>query len=74
MKRRLALFHSTRAVIRAERLCREHRVSCRVIPVPRQISSECGMSIEYEADDEGALRKLCDEAGIDVSFTAWEKE
>jgi hypothetical protein len=72
MKRYLALYRTTRSVIRAERLCRSHGIVCRIIPVPRSISSECGMSIEYEPSDRERLEKVCREGDIVVDFTEWE--
>ncbi len=48
----LLIFKTTRAVIRAEKALRMSGRTCRIIPVPRSISKECGMGIEI--DDECA--------------------
>lgn len=42
----LFLFQSTHDVILAERAIRTRKIPCRVIPVPRSISSQCGMALE----------------------------
>ncbi|WP_211825581.1 DUF3343 domain-containing protein [Kistimonas asteriae] len=46
MKRQFLLFENTRAVIQAEAQLKAAAVACRVMPVPRAISSECGMCLE----------------------------
>ena len=63
----LFLFQTTRDVIKAERLCNRHRLQCRIIPVPRHISSECGMSIETDESVVGEVEKLMKENGIVTS-------
>ncbi|MBU0765403.1 MAG: DUF3343 domain-containing protein [Bacteroidetes bacterium] len=45
----LFLFESTYTVIKAEKIFRDNNIKCRIIPVPRSISPDCGMAIEiYE--------------------------
>jgi len=66
MSRLLLLFDSTRAVIRAEKLCRQHQIPCQIIPVPRKISSECGMSIEISASFLEEVRDFLEENGLIV--------
>ena len=53
MTRQFLLFENTRAVIQAESQLKAAAVECRVMPVPRAISSECGMCLElmnYDSD------------------------
>ena len=68
MSRLLLLFDATRAVIRAEKLCRQQGVSCEIIPVPKKISPQCGMSIEIRGADRDRVAALLDEAGIPVTW------
>jgi hypothetical protein len=58
MSRLLVLFQSTHAVIKAERLCIAGNIPCKVIAVPRRISSECGISIELKEEQEAEVRKI----------------
>jgi hypothetical protein len=58
MSRLLVLFQSTHSVIKAERLCIAEKISCTVIAVPRQISSECGISLELKEEQEEAVTEL----------------
>ena len=48
----LFLFKSTHAVINAEKLLRSKKIQFKVIPVPRAISSQCGMAIESGDKDK----------------------
>ena len=66
------VFQSTRAVITAEKLCREARLPCRVLPVPRSVSPRCGMALEMEASLEKRARELFKGAGLVIS--AFDKD
>lgn len=62
------LFHSTFAVINAEKICRIQRIPARVVPVPREISSDCGMSLVIEDADRDVLAAALDQANIEHHF------
>jgi hypothetical protein len=67
MSRTLALFESTHAVIKAERLCAERGLRCRTIAVPRAISSNCGIALEIATEALPDLASLLLENNL--SFT-----
>ena len=53
------LVHSTSHAIRGEKLLQKADVPHKLIPVPRQLSSDCGICIRVEREDaEAALRAL----------------
>ncbi len=64
----LFLFESTHAVIAAEKRCGDAGISCAVIPVPRSISSQCGLCIEAAAADRERVSALLREGGIVFSI------
>ena len=68
MKILLALFQSTRAVIKAERLCEQNNIRCKVIPVPRDLSSECGMALEIPDEDIARAQEVFAREGLKVKF------
>jgi ribosomal protein L7Ae-like RNA K-turn-binding protein len=39
-------FASTRHAITADRLCNDNGIDYRIIPVPKDISAQCGMAVE----------------------------
>jgi hypothetical protein len=45
-------------VILAEKAIRQQGIHRRVIPVPRSISSQCGMALEIAADDKEQVIEL----------------
>ena len=58
MNHLIALFHSTRGVIRGQKICQQNEVSCKVIPVPREFSSECGMALDIDPSMESVAKEL----------------
>jgi hypothetical protein len=55
----VVLVRSVSHALRSEKLLQRAGVSCKLIPVPRHLSSDCGVSVRIEtADLEQALRAL----------------
>ena len=62
----IATFHSTHSVLKAEKLLKEGGVAeVRLVPVPSQVSSDCGVTVRFAAADlaraAGLLRPLADD-------------
>ena len=57
-------FHTTADAIMMERLCKAGSVPGRLIPVPREISSGCGLAWCSEPDEEDRLKVIMKQAGI----------
>jgi len=51
----LILFNTIHDVLRAEKILTEHAVQLELIPVPRSLSSDCGMSIALNGDIETVI-------------------
>jgi hypothetical protein len=68
MKKVIAVFESTRTAINAEKLCMMNAVSCQVIPVPRDISSDCGIALEVDEGDREAVEKIFGQEKLKVKF------
>jgi len=47
----ILLYDSIHDVMRAEKTMQARSVWCDLIPTPRQLSSECGMSLEIRGSD-----------------------
>jgi hypothetical protein len=63
-----AVFGSTREAIVAERLARQRSIDCQVIPVPREISADCGIALVLAAPDRQALESLLASHNIKAVF------
>jgi hypothetical protein len=53
----VVLFHSTSGALRAEKLLKKERIAYKIIPVPRHLSSDCGVCIRFSSQDESLVRK-----------------
>lgn len=60
------LVYSSAYAIRAEKLFRKADIQCKMIPVPRHLSSDCGVCVRiFQADRDAAL-KVLEAAGLPV--------
>jgi len=46
----VAIFHSIHRVMKAEKLLKQQRVEMLLIPVPRQLTSDCGLAIRLRPE------------------------
>jgi len=53
----VVLVHGTSHAIRAEHLLQRAGIACKLIPVPRHLSSNCGTCVRIEREDIGSVRK-----------------
>ena len=60
------LVHSTSHAMRAEKLLQKAGIICKLIPVPRHISSNCGVCVRVERPDREAARKALEPAGVEI--------
>lgn len=60
------LVHSTSHAIRAEKVLRTAGIPCKMIPVPRHISSDCGVCVRVGRSDAEAARKALEAAGLEI--------
>ena len=57
----VVLFHSTAHAIRAEKVLVGAGLSIKMIPTPRQLSSDCGMALRFDrAVEEQVARTLAE--------------
>jgi hypothetical protein len=63
----VALFHTTSAVMRAEKVLQNGGVTVKLIPTPREFSSDCGMAVRFDLGDDQRVRALLQEANLEAS-------
>lgn len=63
---KIAVFRTTRAVIKADAACKEAGIEVRVVTVPPAISSECGMCLQIAEPLLGNFIKLMDSLSIEM--------
>ena len=54
----VVLFHSTSGALRAEKFLKKEGIAYKIIPVPRHLSSDCGVCIRFSSQDESLVRKV----------------
>lgn len=60
-------FHTTAAAMAAEQLCRKQSLPGRLIPVPRRITSDCGIAWSAPPELESTLREQFQRAGLETA-------
>ena len=55
---------STHDVTKAESRLRKANLWCDMIPMPREIASECGMALMFDAAEVDAVVSLCRSASV----------
>jgi hypothetical protein len=55
------LFHTTSSVMRTEKLLLKAGLKIKLVPTPREFSSDCGISIRFEWDKADSVKPLLEE-------------
>ena len=68
----VVLFHSTSGAIRAEKLAKKADLKVKLIPVPRHLSSDCGVCLRFESVDVESLQAILDASRVEFEeICAW---
>ena len=68
--RSVVLVYSTSHALRLEGLLKEVKTPCRLIPVPRHLSSDCGVCVRFDDAHRGAIDRVIEESGIEIQAIA----
>lgn len=60
----VVLFPSVSHCMRGESLLQAAGVRCKLIPIPRELSSDCGVALRFEWPDRERIEALFREAGL----------
>ena len=63
----VAIFFSIHYVLKAEQLLKSGGIALDVVPVPREISGDCGMAITFAPAQLAAVQSILAAAGIDIA-------
>jgi hypothetical protein len=63
----VVLVHTTSAAMRSEKTLLQAGLSVKLIPTPRQFSSDCGLAVRFAWEQADAVRALLSAARVDVS-------
>ncbi len=62
----VVLFHTNSAALRAEKTLLQHGLAIKMIPTPREFSSDCGVSLRFEWGEEARVRQLLESARVEI--------
>lgn len=60
------LVYSTSYALRAEKLLDQAGIHSKLIPVPRQLSSDCGVCVRVAREERGAAVEVLKRAGVET--------
>jgi len=61
----VVIFHTTSSVMQAEKALLKAGVSIKLIPTPRQFSSDCGISVRFEWLHRERVQTILEDSGIE---------
>lgn len=62
----VVLLHSVSGALRAEKLLKAENVSIKIIPVPRHLSSDCGVCVRFERQDQQKIEEILARTNLEV--------
>ncbi len=63
----VVLFHTTSSAIRAEKVLKEAGLAVKLIPTPRQFSSDCGVALRFDWAEGERVGALLEEAAVETA-------
>lgn len=63
----VVILFSIHFVLKAEKLFKKNNITHDVIPVPREISSDCGMAVEFPCREKERVADLLAAAGLRIA-------
>jgi hypothetical protein len=60
----VVLFHSTAHAIRAEKVLSRAGFKIKMIPTPRQLSSDCGVAVRFDRAEDERVTAVLAENGV----------
>jgi hypothetical protein len=61
------LFHTNSSALRAEKVLLKGGLTGKLIPTPREFSSDCGIALRFIWKDESQARTLLNSANVEIS-------
>jgi len=69
----VAIFHSIHRVMKAEKILQGADLEILLIPVPRQLSADCGMAIRFSFATLDAVTRVLRQSGLEIA-EIWRKK
>jgi hypothetical protein len=59
------LFHTTSSAIRAEKVALKAGFDCKLIPTPRELSSDCGIALRFKWSNANSIKSYLEGVGVE---------
>jgi hypothetical protein len=63
----VVLFHNTSGVMRAEKVLQKGGVAVKLIPTPREFSSDCGIALRFDLADKERVNALFEQSRVETA-------
>ncbi len=63
----VVLFHTSSAALRSEKVLAQAGLAVKLIPTPRQFSSDCGIALRFETVCRPEVERLLSQARVEVA-------
>jgi hypothetical protein len=63
----VVLFYTNSGVMQAEAILMKAGLALKLIPTPRQLSSDCGVALRFNWEQEQQVRELLARARVEIS-------
>ena len=63
----VVLFYTTSSAMRAEKTLREENLTVKLVPTPRDLSSDCGFALRFDWDQVEKVESALDEARVEIA-------
>ena len=60
----VVLFHNSSSAMRCEALCKKAGIKVRLVPTPRELSSDCGVSLRFPWERREEVVEILEKAHI----------
>ena len=60
------LVHSSSHAMRIELMLHQKGINCKLIPVPRHLSSNCGLCVQIDKSDQPAAEEVVKASKLDI--------
>lgn len=66
MNERILLVHTSGHAFAIEKALKKREIECRLTPIPRKVSSDCGICVRFPADELETVRQFVAELPFEI--------
>ena len=63
----IIIFHTTTSAIHSEKVLKKEGFEVKLIPTPRELSSDCGIALKFDWQQSEKIQSILDKSKIEIS-------